>query len=179
MAAQNTVTKAGTNLIAVFDSLDEAEAAVEKLIEAGFPAEGISIVGEGLQSEVKINGFVTAGDVAKEGAGWGAVFGGLMGLLTGAAFLFIPGAAPLVVLGPLAGTLVGAGEGAVAGGLFGLLFGAILSREHIPKYEQYVRAGKYLLVAQMDTQTAERAHEVLAGTAAIDVETYANEGSGA
>jgi hypothetical protein len=172
MTAQGTATQATTNVIAVYDSIDEAERAVEKLIEEGIPAENISIVGQGLQSEVKLHGFVTTGDVAKQGAGLGAVFGGLLGLLFGTAFFFIPGVGPLVVLGPLVDTLLGAAEGAVAGGLFGALFGAIAEREHIPKYEQYVRAGKYLVVAQGDPSLAERAHELLAGTAASDVETH-------
>jgi hypothetical protein len=172
MAAHGTATQTTTNVIAVYDSIDEAERAVERLVAEGIPAENISIVGQGLQSEVKLHGFVTTGDVAKEGAGLGAVFGGLIGLLFGTAFFFVPGVGPLVVLGPLVDTLVGAGEGALAGGLFGALFGKIIEREHIPKYEQYVRAGKYLLVAQGDPATAEHAHEVLAATAASDVETH-------
>jgi hypothetical protein len=179
MATESTTTQATTNVIAVYDSIDEAERAVERLIEEGIPAESISIVGQGLQSEVKLHGFVTTGDVAKQGAGVGAAFGGLVGLLFGTAFFFIPGAGPLVVLGPLVDTLVGAAEGALAGGLFGALFGAIVERQHIPKYEQYVKAGKYLVVAQGDPAVAERAHEVLAGTAAGDVETHTSEAAAA
>jgi hypothetical protein len=179
MAAQGTTTQATTNVIAVYDSIDEAERAVEKLVEEGIPAESISIVGQGLQSEVKLHGFVTTGDVAKQGAGVGATFGGLIGLLFGTAFFFIPGVGPLVVLGPLVDALVGAAEGALAGGLFGALFGAIVERQHIPKYEQYVRAGKYLVVAQGDPAVAERAHEVLGGTAASDVETHTSEAAAA
>jgi uncharacterized membrane protein len=179
MAAQGTTTQVTTNVIAVYDSIDEAQRAVEKLVEEGIPAENISIVGQGLQSEVKIHGFVTTGDMAKQGAGMGAVFGGLMGFLFGTAFFFIPGVGPLVVLGPLVDTLVGAAEGALAGGLFGALFGTILEQEHIPKYEQYVRAGKYLLVAQGDPELAEHAHEVLAGTAATDVENHTAEAAAA
>jgi uncharacterized membrane protein len=177
MAAQGTATQTPTNVIAVFDSIDEAQRAVEKLVAEGIPVESISIVGQGLQSEVKIHGFVTTGDMAKQGAGMGAVFGGLMGFLLGTAFFFIPGVGPLVVLGPLVDTLLGAAEGALAGGLFGALLGTIVEKEHIPKYEQYVRAGKYLLVAQGDPELAEHAHEVLAGTAATDVETHLAEGA--
>jgi hypothetical protein len=176
MAAQGTATQTTTNVIAVYDSIDDAEHAVEKLVAEGIPVESISIVGQGLQSEVKLHGFVTTGDVAKQGAGMGAVFGGLMGFLLGSAFFFIPGAGPLVVLGPMVDTLMGAAEGALAGGLFGVLFGKIVERQHIPKYEQYVKAGKYLVVAQGDPPTAEHAREVLGGTAASDVETHSTEG---
>jgi uncharacterized membrane protein len=176
MAASSTATQTTTNVIAVYDSIDEAERAIEKLIAEGIPVESISIVGQGLQSEVKLHGFVTTGDVAKQGAGIGAAFGGLMGFLLGTAFFFIPGAGPLVVLGPMVDTLVGAAEGALAGGLFGALFGTIVEKQHIPKYEQHVKAGKYLVVAQGDPSTAEHAREVLTGTAASDVETHNAEG---
>jgi uncharacterized membrane protein len=176
MAAHGTATQTTTNVIAVYDSIDDAERAVEKLVEEGIPVEDISIVGQGLQSEVKIHGFVNSADVAKQGAGIGAAFGGLMGFLLGTAFFFIPGAGPLVVLGPMVDTLMGAAEGALAGGLFGVLFGKIVEKQHIPKYEQYVRAGKHLVVARGDPSTAEHAREVLGGTAASDVETHSTEG---
>jgi hypothetical protein len=66
MAAHGTATETTTNVIAVYDSIDEAERAVERLVAEGIPAEDISIVGQGLQSEVKLHGFVTTGDVAKD-----------------------------------------------------------------------------------------------------------------
>jgi uncharacterized membrane protein len=179
MTAPSTATQASTNVIAVYDSIDEAERAVEKLVDEGIPVESISIVGQGLQSEVKIHGFVSTADVAKQGAGIGAAFGGLMGFLLGTAFFFIPGAGPLVVLGPMVNTLMGVAEGALAGGLFGALFGTIVEKQHIPKYEQYVRAGKYLVIAQGDPSTAEHAREVLGGTAASDVETHSTESAAA
>jgi hypothetical protein len=52
-----------------------------------------------------------------------------------------------------------------------------VEKQHVPKYEHYVRAGTYLLVAQGDPELAEHAHEVLAGTAATDVETHLAEGA--
>jgi hypothetical protein len=160
------------SLIGVFESLIDAEHAIRRLHEEGVPIEDISIVGQGLQSETKVHGFVTTGDVAKQGAGTGALFGGLFGLLAGTAFLFVPGFGPLVVLGPLASTLAGATEGALAGGVIGALLGPIVSRQHIPKYEQQVKAGKYLVIARSDPQTLERAQEVIQASAASDIETH-------
>ncbi|MGH3842368.1 MAG: general stress protein [Pseudonocardiaceae bacterium] len=61
------------------------------------PAEQVSIVGQDLHSETHVHGFVTTGDVAKTGAKTGAWVGGLFGVLTGAALLFVPGVGALVV----------------------------------------------------------------------------------
>jgi uncharacterized membrane protein len=55
-----------------------------------------------------------------------AVFGGLFGLLFGAAFLAIPGFGPLIILGPLAAGVVGAAERRSRHGLVGAILGAFL-----------------------------------------------------
>ena len=56
------------------------------------------------------NGLVTTGDNAGPSAATGAWVGGMFGLLAGVALLFVPGAGPLIVLGPLAAAAVGAAE---------------------------------------------------------------------
>ncbi len=53
----------------VYDSIEDVEQAVQKLREKGASIDGISIIGQGLQSETKVSGFVTTGDVVKEGRG--------------------------------------------------------------------------------------------------------------
>src|ERR1700730_12636465 len=80
-----------SSVLGVFESLDQTTDAVTRLGEAGFPTDRISIVGQGLQSEIKMHGFVTAGDLGKTGATWGAGFGGLFGLLAGGGFLACAG----------------------------------------------------------------------------------------
>ncbi len=115
-----------TYVMGVYDSIEDVEQAIEKLREEGAPIDGISVIGQSLQSETKVSGFVTTGDVVKEGAGTGAFFGGLFGLLAGTAFLLVPGFGPLVVLGPLASTLTGAAEGALAGGVLGAMLGVVI-----------------------------------------------------
>src|SRR3954454_10849037 len=49
-------------VIAVFPDMASAERAVRKLAETVFPLEKISIVGTGIESDTRINGFVTVGD---------------------------------------------------------------------------------------------------------------------
>jgi hypothetical protein len=165
-------TTGETYVMGVYDSIEDVEQAILKLREEGAPIDGISIIGQGLQSETKLSGFVTTGDVVKEGVGTGAFFGGLFGLLAGTAFLLVPGFGPLVVLGPLASTLTGAGEGALTGGVLGAIIGRFVSKRNIPKYERHVKAGKYLLVARTDPETLEKIHEAIQGSAAIEVDTY-------
>jgi hypothetical protein len=160
-----------TYVVGVYDSIDDVEQAFQKLREEGAPIDGTSIIGQGLQSEAKLSGFVATGEVVKEGVGTGAFFGGLFGLLPGTAFLLVPGFGPLVVLGPLASRLTGATEGALAGGVLRAIIGMFVSKKHVPKYEQYVKAGKYLLVARTDPETLEKIHEAIQGSAAIEVDT--------
>lgn len=164
-----------STVVGVFGSLDEATEAVERLREAGFPTDQISIVGQGLQSEIKMHGFVTAGDMAKTGASWGAVFGGLFGLLAGVAFLAVPGFGPLIILGPLAAGVVGAAEGAAGTALIGAILGAFLSRQHIPKMEGHLRAGRYLVLVHGGQEDGARAQEILRTAGSIEVSQHDNQ----
>lgn len=159
-------------VIGVFPDVDTAQAAVERLAAAGFPVDRISIVGKDVQSELRVNGFVTTGDVAGPAAATGAWVGGLFGLLTGAAMLFIPGVGPLVVLGPLAAAAVGAAEGALIGGGVGALLGHFVAEQHIPKYEELVRAGSYLVVVQGGEDEVARAQHLLTEAGSTDVRRH-------
>ena len=64
-------------------------------------------------------GFISVGDYAKAGAGTGAVLGGLLALLVGAGFLFVPGFGVVMIAGPIAAPLLAGVQGGVAGGMLG------------------------------------------------------------
>ncbi|MDI9637077.1 hypothetical protein QM565_15090 [Geitlerinema splendidum] len=153
------------SVVHTFKTLEAAETAVNKLIEQKFPANQISIVTQNMRAEKQIHGFVTAGDIAKEGAATGAWVGGLFGLLMGAAFIFVPGVGPLVVAGPFAAALLGGVEGALAGaaggGLLGALAGWGISKEHILKYEEVIKGGHYLLIANGNEEQVAQARAIL------------------
>ncbi|MFJ7280821.1 general stress protein [Kitasatospora sp. NPDC098663] len=148
-------------VIGVYGSMKDAENAVRALLEQGVPAWEVSIVGQDLHSETQVHGFITTGDSAKAGAKRGAWVGGLFGVLTGAALLFIPGAGALVVLGPLAAGAVAAAEGAAVGGGLGAVLGHFIAHQHIPKYSRHLEAGHYLVLRHgpqaEDVQLLERA----------------------
>ncbi len=163
--------------IGVYETMAQAEAAVQKLSSGGFPIDHVSVVAQNLQSEKEIHGYVTAGDVAKTGAATGAWVGGLFGLLVGAAFLWIPGIGPILAAGPLSlallGGVEGAAAGAVGGGILGGLIGWGVSKEHILKYEEQLKGGKYLVIAHGTADDVARAQSILQGTGASELTTHA------
>jgi hypothetical protein len=87
------------SVIGVYDRLPKAEEAVRMLDRGGFPIKQISIVGQSTEHERDVQGYVTVEDLAKKGAGTGALAGGLLGLLTVVASVWIPGFGRLVVAG--------------------------------------------------------------------------------
>jgi uncharacterized membrane protein len=160
----------------VYDSMSQAESAIWKLSDGGFPITQISVVARNLESEKEVHGFVTAGDVAACGATTGAWMGGLFGLLIGAAFLWVPGFGPLLVAGPLAAALLGGVEGVVAGAAGGGLLGALVrwgvSKQHILKYEERIKGGEYLLIAHGKPGEVAKAKSILEDTGATELTVH-------
>lgn len=81
----------------------------------------LSIVGKDYHTEEQVVGYYHTGDRMKYWGKLGAFWGGLWGILLGAAFFWIPGIGPLVVAGPLVYAIIGGLEGAVAIGCYLLL----------------------------------------------------------
>lgn len=174
-------------LTALFDSYDDASAAVRKVEAAGVPHADISIVANN-QGD-RYSGHLGARDTATttttgetahdatNGAGAGAsvgtVLGGGAGLLTGLGLLAIPGVGPVVAAGWLVATLAGAGVGAAAGGLIGSLTGAGLSEEHAHSYAEGVRRGGTLVTVRADDAHADRVYSILKEHGSIDMDDRA------
>ncbi len=162
--------------VGVYDRMSGAEEAVRGLGRSGFPRTQISVVARDLESEKEVHGYITAGDVAESGAARGAWFSGLFGLLVGAAFVWAPDFGPLLVVGPLAATLLSGIEGALAGatggGLLGALVGWGVSMQDILRYEEQVRQGEYLVIAHGSAEEVAQAHDILKGTAAAELDVH-------
>jgi hypothetical protein len=165
------------SVIGVYAHIDEAEEAVGKLGASGFPIEQVSIIARNLGTEKKVHGFVTSCDVGAAAAQTGAWVGGIFGLLVGAAFLWVPGVGPLIIAGSLTAALAGGLEGAVAGaavaGFLGWLTALGISKDHILKYEEVVKAGKYLVVAHGTAAQAASAKTTLAATRPSELNAHA------
>jgi uncharacterized protein (DUF111 family) len=69
----------------------------------------------------------------------------------------------------LLGSMDGVIAGAAGGGLLGALVGWGVSKQHILKYEEHLKGGKYLLMAHGSAEEVTRAHSVLEGTGAAEV----------
>ncbi|MYM73910.1 DUF1269 domain-containing protein [Rugamonas sp. FT107W] len=160
--------------VAVYDHHDDAETAVKALQKAGFDMRKVSIVGKDYAIEQHVVGYLNAGDRAKIFGKYGALWGGLMGVLFGSALMFMPVVGHVIVLGPLAAALVGAIEGAAAVGGASALVGALTAlgvpKNSVLRYETALKAGKFMLVVHGDAQDLKRAAELLktSGYASLD-----------
>ncbi len=163
--------------VAVYETMEQAEGAVRELDQGHYPIKQISIVAQKLETEKDVHGFITTGDIAVKGAGVGAWVGGLFGMLMGGAFLIVPGFGPLVVVGSLAAVLLGTVEGAAGGatgaGVLSALAGWGVAKQHIIKYEDHVKGGRYLVVAHGSAEEVERAHTILGTTSTVELTTHA------
>jgi len=165
------------SVVGVYKTLDGAESAVRELGDGGFPIKKVSIVAKQLEDNKRIHGYVTSCDIAESAAATGAWMGGIFGILVGAAFVWVPGFGPLVIAGSLTSMVLGGIEGAVAGGattgVLGWLVGLGVSSQKILKYEEDVKAGKYLVIAHGPEADTERARTILTGSKAEQLDVHA------
>jgi hypothetical protein len=137
--------------VAIYETHDQAEAAVRKLEHEGFDMTKLSIIGKDFQTEEGVLGFYTSGDRMKAWGKGGAFWGGILGLLSGSALFVIPGIGPLLVAGPIVAWIVGVLEGAVVvGGLSALgagLYSIGIPEDAIIEYETQIKAGKFAVIA--------------------------------
>jgi hypothetical protein len=151
--------------VATFPSHEDAEKSVKALQQAGFDMKKLSIMGKDYHSEEHVVGYYNAGDRMKAWGKLGAFWGGLWGVLVGAAFFAVPGLGPIAVAGPLVAAVVGGLEGAVVvGGLSAIgagLYSVGIPKDSVLQYESALKAGKFLLVAHGSKDEVERARSVL------------------
>jgi hypothetical protein len=107
---ETTFTERGRQTVASYDTYPEAQQAVDRLSDAGFPVENVDIVGSDLRLVERVTGRLTRGRAAMAGAGIGVTWGLFLGLLIG-----------LFTTGPeWVGLVIG---GALIGAFWGALFG--------------------------------------------------------
>jgi hypothetical protein len=152
-------------VIAVYDSHSAADDAVKELQKSGFDMKKLSVVGKDYFTDEHVVGYYNAGDRMKYWGKTGAFWGGLWGLLFGAAFFWVPGIGPVLVGGPLAAWIIAGLEGAVAvGGLSAIgagLYSIGIPKGSIVKYETAIKVGKYLVVAHGTAAEAAQAKDTL------------------
>jgi uncharacterized membrane protein len=151
--------------VAIYPTHQEAETAVKKLQSSGFDMRKLSIVGKDYQTEQHVVGFYNMGDRMKAWGRLGAFWGGMWGLLFGAAFFLIPGIGPVLMAGPLVAAIVSALEGAAVVGGLSALGGALVSvgipRDSAVAYETELEVGKFLLIVHGTQEDISRARALL------------------
>jgi hypothetical protein len=153
------------SVVAVFDTHEQAAKAIDDLRAAGIDVKSLSIVGKDYYTDEQVTGYYNAGDRMKYWGGLGAFWGGIWGLLAGAALFVVPGTGPVVIAGPFVAWVVGALEGAaVVGGLSVIgagLFSLGIPKNSILKYEVAIKVGKFVLVVHGSAEDAAKAQAVL------------------
>ena len=155
-------------LVAIYNTHTEAESAIKELQRSGFDIKKLSIVGKEYHSEEHVIGYYSAGDRMKYWGKMGAFWGGIWGLLFGAAFFAVPGIGPVLMAGPLVAWIVGALEGAiVVGGLSAIgagLYSIGIPKDSVLTYETAIKGGKFLLLAHGTAEEVTRAKDVIQTT---------------
>jgi hypothetical protein len=139
--------------VASFSSYSEAEAAVDKLSDSGFPVERTQIVGRDLELVEQVTGRVGLADAALRGA----VTGALTGLLIGWLFAIFDWFDPIVRTGWL--ILDATWFGLLVGLAFGLLQHALLRGRRDFSSVPSMRARRYEVL--VDARFADQARTLL------------------
>jgi len=156
-------------VVGIYETLDAAKQAIETLEQSNFPSEQVSLVTHSVERQVPEEEELQYGDQAQTDAAKGAGIGGLVGVLLGAPLLAIPGIGPVLLAGPIAAGMTGA----IVGGFLGALTGWGVHEDQVAEYEEKVREGATLVVADGDPQEVAEAQRTLKETDATRVDLHA------
>lgn len=159
------------HVTATFKTRSAAETAVDRLVDAGFFQEDISLL---VTDTTRGSSFaIKEGTKSEEYTGTGATAGGAFGAIAAlliSASVIPSGGLSLVAIGPLFATLAGLGAGGFAGGLIGALVGAGVPEHEAKLYESSVKEGHILLaVAVENKDEKELAEKILKGADTVKV----------
>lgn len=186
MTKKETIETGRQVVLAVFQNEAAAQSALDSLITRDFPLDRMSVLGRASASGDDPLGiyYPTAGERIRGWGKMGAFWGGLFGLLGGAAGMFmLPGVGLMVALGPLAEALVTTAAGAGIGGGV-MMGGAALSHiaqaihrmgvpeDRIEALQDHLREGHYLVMLIVGEGEAEPSVGVLERAGADQVETH-------
>jgi uncharacterized membrane protein len=156
------------SVVAIYDTHEQAEAAIKELQEAGVDMQSLSIAARDTHTDEHVVGYYNAGDRMKYWGKLGAFWGGFWGLLFGSAAFAIPGIGPILVAGPLVAWIVAALEGAaVVGGVSAIGAGLVsigIPKDSVLKYEVALKTDKFLLLVHGSPDQIDHARAIIAGT---------------
>lgn len=174
MAGKNTA------VYGIFGSRSDVAYAVNKMLQAGFRREDISVLlpdnlgtkDFGHEKHTKAPEGIAAGAVA------GGVVGGVFGLFVGLGDLAIPGLGFVLAAGPILVALAGLGAGGTLGGLIGALVGLGRPEYEAKRYEGRVKEGGILASIHCDNPDwTRRAKELMKATGAEEISSSIEAGA--
>ena len=176
------MTEKKTAVFGIYPSVEQAEHAVDTLVNERFSNADISVLLPDSQGSKDFahEKHTKAPEGTTTGVAAGGTIGGALGLLAGIGALAIPGVGPLIAAGPIMGALAGLGVGGALGGLVGALVGMGIPEYEAKRYEGRLKEGGVLLSVHCDTsEEIARAKEILKRTGAADVASGGEEAVGA
>jgi hypothetical protein len=135
--------------VASYSTYDEAQRAVDRLSDEGFPVQGVRIVGVGLKLVEQVLGRLTLLGAAGRGALAGAWFGLLIGLFLG---IFAPGTFSFLAI-----ILWAVLWGVIAGALYGLVSHAMTRGQRDFTSMAQLVADRYEVLVPADSSDRARA----------------------
>ena len=170
-----------TAVFGIYRSAEQAERAVDALVQAGFSNNDISVLLPDTNSSKDFahEKHTKAPEGTTTGAAAGGAIGGTLGLLAGIGALAIPGLGPFIAAGPIMGALAGVGAGGAVGGLVGALVGMGIPEFEAKRYEGRVKEGGVLLSVHCNTaEQITRAKDVVNRTGAEDISSSGEANTG-
>ncbi|MCZ2291313.1 MAG: DUF1269 domain-containing protein [Burkholderiales bacterium] len=163
-------------VIALFPTHAAADDAVRRLGAADVPLAAVSVIGKDSHGDEHPFAYFNVGERAKFYGKRGAFWGGLAGMLLGSGFFFVPAVGSILVLGPLASTIVGGLEGAALAGGASALVGALttvgLPGDTVQHYETAIKDGQFLVSVHANRDQTQRISGLLAEAGGTAVAAY-------
>ena len=155
----------------VFSSMADAERTALQLEEIGISNDAVGIIAgnETGKHREYLEKSKHASRSAGAAAASGAATGGGVGILASLVVLAIPGVGPIIAGGAIATVITGLGIGAAGGGLISAFHDMSISHEEAPLYEEAVRRGELLVVAQVDDPLEARAADLMIANGGRDI----------
>lgn len=161
------------NIIGVFNTFTEADAAYKTLQDNGIEQDDISVaMQESVYEEYKDADTEMTDDDVTDGAATGATLGGIAGLLVGATAITFPVVGPVITAGTIATVLGSTAVGAGGGALVGALVDMGIPEEQAQTYAKRLEEeGVLIAVETDDEEKANNVKELMAQAGADHVLT--------
>jgi hypothetical protein len=151
--------------VAAYDTDLELELDVKTLQRGGFDMTRVCVIGSDHGAAQHLVAFVHPGRRARFFGKHGLLWTTLSGILFGAALAFVPLTGPIVIVGPLAKSMVAGLEAPALrrglGPLATALAGLGIPEEAALAYESAIRAQRILLIVRGDAHAIQRARQLL------------------